>query len=141
MKIILSLCIALMGFFSASNGSEELISLKVRIKNVENEDSNIMIAVFRSYDTFLTEDMHRQEVIAVKNFTETEVEFKLAKGEYAIAVFQDKNKNGDLDRNFFAYPSEPFGFSNNFRPLIKPPHWTDVAFQVDSESAIEIELK
>lgn len=141
MKIVLSLYIALLGLYSQPESSEELISLKVKITNVENEDSNIMIAVFRSYDTFLTEDMHRKEVIAVKNFTETEVEFKLAKGEYAIAAFQDKNKNGDLDRNFFAYPTEPFGFSNNFRPVLKAPHWTDVAFQIESEKIIEVELK
>jgi uncharacterized protein (DUF2141 family) len=140
MKIVLSICIVLLGLFPDPERSEELISLKVRITNVENEDSNIMVAVFRSYDTFLTEDMHRQEVVAVKNFTETEVEFKLAKGEYAIAVFQDNNKNGDLDRNFFSYPTEPFGFSNNFRPLLKAPHWTDVAFQIDGEKTIEVEL-
>ncbi len=140
MKIFFILCVALLGGSYGPENSDELITLKVRITNVENEDSNIMIAVFRSYDTFLTEDMYRQETVAVKNFTETEVEFLLAKGEYAVAAFQDKNKNGDLDRNFFAYPTEPFGFSNNFRPLIKPPHWTDVAFQVNGESVIEVEL-
>ena len=127
-------------FSPSPNGVEELVTLKVKVKNVANEDSNIMIAVFKSYDTFLTEDMYRQETVAVKNFTETVVEFQLAKGEYAIAAFQDRNKNGDLDRNFLAYPTEPFGFSNNYRPMIKPPHWTDVAFQVESERVIEVEL-
>jgi len=33
-------------------------------------------------------------------------------GEYAIAVFQDLNGNGRIDRPFFI-PTEPFGFSND----------------------------
>jgi len=140
MKIIVAFFLGLLMFSPSPNGVEELVTLKVKVKNVANEDSNIMIAVFKSYDTFLTEDMYRQETVAVKNFTETVVEFQLAKGEYAIAAFQDRNKNGDLDRNFLAYPTEPFGFSNNYRPMIKPPHWTDVAFQVESERVIEVEL-
>jgi uncharacterized protein (DUF2141 family) len=139
MKIATVILFAFLGMLFPKEAEEE-ITLKVKITNVANEDSNIMIAVFRSYDTFLTENMYRKEVVAVDDFTETEIEFKLVRGEYGIAVFQDKNKNGDLDRNFFSYPLEPFGFSRNFRPLIKAPHWTDVAFQINEPSSIEVRL-
>jgi uncharacterized protein (DUF2141 family) len=33
-------------------------------------------------------------------------------GDYAIAVFQDMNGNGRIDRPFFV-PTEPYGFSND----------------------------
>jgi len=135
--IILSFCL---GSLSLSNDSVEQITLRVKITNVANEDSNIMIAVFESHNTFLTDEMYRREVIAVDNFTETEIKFKIEKGEYAVAVFQDKNKNGDLDRNMFYFPSEPYGFSQNYRPVMKPPHWTDVAFQVNEPTTIEVRL-
>ncbi len=36
----------------------------------------------------------------------------VAPGDYAIAVFQDVNGNGRIDRPFFI-PTEPFGFSND----------------------------
>ena len=75
-------------------------------------------------------------MIEVTDFTDTYVEFQVEKGEYAIAAFQDINKNGDLDRNIFQYPTEPFGFSNNFRPMLKAPHWTDVAFQATEDKTI-----
>jgi uncharacterized protein (DUF2141 family) len=140
MKVILSIFLAIAGFVSNPVDSDELITLRVKITNLENDDSNIMIAVFSHYSTFLTEDMYRKEILSVSNYTEAFVEFKVARGEYAIAVFQDTNKNGNLDRNLFSYPSEPFGFSNNYRSLIKPPHWTDVAFQVEGESFVEVEL-
>lgn len=140
MKIILTICFALAAWVSDPVESDEMITLRVKITNVENEDSNIMIAVFSHYSTFLTEDMYRQQTVSVSDYTETFVEFKVVKGEYAVAVFQDTNKNGDLDRNFFSYPSEPFGFSNNFRPILKAPQWTDVAFKVEEESLIEVKL-
>ena len=39
-------------------------------------------------------------------------------GTYAITIFQDLNENGDLDKNFFGNPKEPYGFSNGAkRPL------------------------
>jgi uncharacterized protein (DUF2141 family) len=141
MKIFISLFLVVLGIIPTLDDSDELMTLKVRITNVADDDSKIMIAVFSHYSTFLTKEMYRQQVITVSDYTDTVVEFKVARGEYAIAIFQDTNKNGDLDRNFFSYPSEPFGFSNNYRPLVKPPHWTDVAFQVVGESQIEIELK
>jgi len=140
MKIFLSIFLAFTCFVNNPSGVDELITLRVKVTNLEKHDSNVMIAVFSHYTTFLTEDMYRQQIISVSNFNETFAEFKVAKGEYAIAVFQDTNMNGDLDRNIFSYPIEPFGFSNNYRPLVKPPHWTDVAFRVEEESDIEVEL-
>ena len=36
-------------------------------------------------------------------------------GEYAIAVIQDLNENGKLDRNIFTKPKEPYGFSGAWK--------------------------
>ncbi|MCH2213534.1 MAG: DUF2141 domain-containing protein [Flavobacteriales bacterium] len=119
----------------------EQVTVRVRINNIHNIESNLMIAVFSHYNDFLTERMYKQKMIEVTDFTQTLVEFQVEKGEYAIAAFQDINKNGDLDRNMFQYPTEPFGFSNNFRPMFRAPHWTDVAFQAGEDELIEIDLK
>jgi len=140
MKIFLSIFLALVGLNADSTDADELITLGVKVTNVKKNDSNVMIAVFSHYSTFLTEEMYRREIISVSGNSETYFEFKVVKGEYAVAVFQDTNKNGDLDRNIFSYPTEPFGFSKNYRPMIKPPHWTDVAIQVSEKSVIEVAL-
>lgn len=42
-------------------------------------------------------------------------------GDYAIAVFQDLNGNGRIDRPFFI-PTEPYGFSND-TGRIGPPRF------------------
>jgi len=39
----------------------------------------------------------------------------LESGEYAIAVIQDLNENGKLDKNFLGIPKEPYGFSGQWK--------------------------
>lgn len=40
-------------------------------------------------------------------------------GIYAVAIFQDENGNGEIDRNFVGFPKEPIGASNMYK-LGKP---------------------
>lgn len=57
----------------------------------------------------------------------------LLPGEYAIRCFLDENGNGELDTNLFGFPKERYGFSNNWRPVIGPPSFRDLAFRVASD--------
>ncbi len=41
-------------------------------------------------------------------------------GPLAVAVYQDANGNGRLDRNALGVPSEPYGFSNDVGRLAPP---------------------
>lgn len=62
-------------------------------------------------------------------------------GEYAIAVYHDKNTNGKLDSNILGIPKEDYGFSNNARGRFGPASWKDAMFEVNgktSEHSIEI---
>lgn len=38
---------------------------------------------------------------------------ELKPGNYAVAVYHDKNNNGKIDRSIFGKPKEAYGFSNN----------------------------
>ena len=43
-------------------------------------------------------------------------------GEYALMVYYDENDNLEIDRNFIGIPTEPLGFSNNYRPKGPPSY-------------------
>ena len=63
-------------------------------------------------------------------------------GTYAIAVFQDMNGNGKLDRNFFGVPSEPYAFSNNPVVKWKEPTFAEAAFELrQSKVKVGVNLK
>src|SRR5690554_6516846 len=44
----------------------------------------------------------------------------LPPGDYALLIYHDENRNGQLDRNFVGIPREPIALSNNYRPKGSP---------------------
>ena len=75
----------------------------------------------------------------------TEVNWSVAelpKGEYAIAIYHDKNTNGKLDTNFLGIPKERYGFSNDARGKFGPASWNDARFEViDSKCEHTVEVR
>jgi uncharacterized protein (DUF2141 family) len=66
----------------------------------------------------------------------------LKPGEYAVAMFQDRNGNGRLDTNFAKTPLEPWGMSNDPRPSKRAPTFDDAKFSVPAEGvAIVVNLR
>jgi uncharacterized protein (DUF2141 family) len=62
---------------------------------------------------------------------------KLPPGSYAIAVYQDKNDDGVLNRARVGYPLERYGFSNNARRTLGPPSFDAAAFSVDNQEVVQ----
>ncbi|MEL6919098.1 MAG: DUF2141 domain-containing protein [Bacteroidota bacterium] len=58
-------------------------------------------------------------------------------GEYAVAVFQDKNKNNEIDSNFIGFPKEPVGASN-MNKMGKPSYKKSVIQFSVSEKTITL---
>jgi uncharacterized protein (DUF2141 family) len=55
-------------------------------------------------------------------------------GTYALAIYQDVNSNGKIDKNVIGVPTEPYAFSKNYHPRIKAPSFDDCKFNYDSAS-------
>jgi uncharacterized protein (DUF2141 family) len=65
----------------------------------------------------------------------------VAYGRYALAVFQDLNMNGKLDKNWMGIPKEPYGFSGEGNHKWRPPSFAEAAFTVsDGENRLRISL-
>lgn len=61
-------------------------------------------------------------------------------GEYAIAVYHDKNANKTFDKNPFGLPAEPWGISNNPKVRFAPPHVEEALFPVDPENGAAVAI-
>jgi uncharacterized protein (DUF2141 family) len=55
----------------------------------------------------------------------------LPHGDYAIALFQDANSNGILDKNFLGIPKENYGFSG--KKVFGKPDFADAAFTLKTD--------
>ena len=105
--------------------------LTVRITRLLEDKGKIIACLSRPEDSFLS-DCHRSSTIVVKG-NDAQVYFdSIEPGTYALAVFQDLNNNGILDKNRLSLPTEPFGFSNDPRLIFGPPNFKRCAFEMDS---------
>ena len=57
-------------------------------------------------------------------------------GEYALLVYYDENDNLEIDKNFIGIPTEPLGFSNNYKPK-GPPSYSRAAFTLEQDEQLE----
>lgn len=62
---------------------------------------------------------------------------------YAVQLFQDENGNHEMDMHWFPYPhpSEPYGFSNNYKPFAKPS-FTKASFPLNKKKlSLKIKMR
>lgn len=64
----------------------------------------------------------------------------LPEGNYALSIFHDLDSDNSIDKNFFGYPKEPFGFSQNVKPIFRAPRFEEAQFYYDGKY-LEIEIR
>lgn len=118
----------------SSVNTSDVSSFTLTLTGVKEAEGEIRIAVFNSKASYTKETVFA-EIIPVQS---TEVNWSipdLPYGEYAIAVYHDKNTNGELDTNLLGIPKELYGFSNNARGRFGPASWNDAMFTVNAKKA------
>ncbi len=58
------------------------------------------------------------------------IDTDLPPGVYAVAVYEDLNRNHRLDHNLIGIPREPVGVSNNPPAYFGPPHFSECSFRL-----------
>ncbi|QIP16650.1 DUF2141 domain-containing protein [Spirosoma aureum] len=120
--------------------SSKKANLKVDVQNVRTLKGAVYVALFRTGSDFPDgKPLDGKKLEATQKSVETT--FSVEPGDYAVAVFHDENGNGQMDKRIFGIPKEPYGFSNNFRPTMSAPKFSDCKFSVgDAGKTISIKL-
>lgn len=115
--------------------------LKIQISNVRKAGGTLRVGVYKPGEKFKTARPFANRQIDIDGPGDRHVEFELAPGTYAVAVYHDLNGNNQIDKFFFGYPREPFGLSNNFRPVFAAPEFKDCAVELPAQGkSISIRL-
>ncbi len=125
------------------NGGDSGTELKVLLQGFDNIEGNFRVALYSSEANFDAESDPFLGHTAPITSENMEVSFPdVPAGVYAIAMFHDKNQDGELNTNFLNIPTEGFGFSNNPGLGFSKPSFGDVSFEVsgnqDTQIAIEL---
>ena len=114
--------------------------INIDISNIKNNTGNLMIGLFNSKDTFLTDKYKALKIKAQVGSIKAKFE-NIPNGNYAIALYHDENLNNKLDKNLFHIPKEGYGFSNNAKPFFGPPKFNKAKFQLDGNYHAQIKMK
>ncbi len=101
----------------------------------------IQIGIYNERDAFPKIGMeYRLEYFTVVS-KEMTVRIKdLPYGEYSIALFHDIDSDGECNLNFIGIPKEPYGFSNNIKPVFKAPSFESTKVVLNTNKIIRVEL-
>ena len=116
--------------------------LEIVITGFENNTGDCWFAIDNSEDVYESEDtVWIGKILPIENNQVTVIIDSLNYGEYAIKVFHDENRNGELDTDIFGIPDEDYGFSNDASGWFGPPSWENAKFLFNKpEMKIEIEV-
>lgn len=107
-------------FAPATARSTAPAGIPVYISGVQPGAGNIKIAVFSAPTGFPDSRSASStfEVAADANRVKTQV---VMAEQLAVAAYQDVNRDGQLNKNRFGIPTEPYGFTNSVRSQRGPP--------------------
>ncbi len=130
MKLLFGLLLLLSPGLFAEEGD----ALTVRVTDIPGVKGNLLVGLYETAESFTDSPMAESPKIELKTAEDQIVVFKdLKPGKYAIAVVQDLNKNGKLDRNFLGMPKEPLAFSVIKKIPKGKPKFEDCAFEIRDE--------
>lgn len=136
MKSLLLLFGIIAAFFPSNNPK-----LTIKISNIEKIKGEIKVGVFNSGTNFLKEGHAiKNYSINVEKSTAILTITDLPKGEYAITMYHDQNSDNECNRNFIGIPKEPYAFSNNIKPKMSAPKYSDCKFELAENKTISIQL-
>ena len=107
------------------------ISLEMEINNLQSNNGPLYIRIL---------DENENPVIVgtslVFNYSSRISFDSIFPGKYAIQFFHDENENQKMDFNLIGIPKEKFGSSNDVKPVLGPPKFEKMLFNLTEDKKI-----
>ncbi|MEN9913508.1 MAG: hypothetical protein RL528_229 [Bacteroidota bacterium] len=116
--------------------------LSIHISGISKIKGNLFIAIFRATDDFPVFGKQYKGIVKEVEGKSQNYNFDdLPEGEYAVAIYQDENRNKILDKNLLGIPTEIYGFSNNARRTFSAPSFQEAKFKLNKDLQQTVFLK
>ena len=143
-SLMLLISFSLINNFSENHNQNLNYELEIILTNIKNP-GNVFIAIYNNALDFNSDDDSSIRITyPIKDSVEKGRFSKkviLKKGTYAFKVFIDKNNNNKFDFNFFGFPKEQYGFSNDAMGVLGPPTFQEASFKLNSNTSIKTKMK
>lgn len=115
------------------------VAFTIEVKNIRQLTGRLEIGIYQANNPFPDGPPITKKSILIDSPT-MRATFQLEPGEYAVALYQDLNSNGQIDKKLFGIPKEPYGFSNNIRPRLATPRFDECKVSVRENGQTFISL-
>lgn len=116
-------------------------SLNLLITGVRANQGPVKIALFTEAKSFPERESATTTMSVDANHPTVETTIPFMK-RFAVAIYQDLNSDGQLNRNRYGIPMEPYAFSNNVKGTRGPPSFSQAVVEVKTDSKpIAIDLQ
>ncbi|WP_339876496.1 DUF2141 domain-containing protein [uncultured Algoriphagus sp.] len=140
--------LALLSFFLFINFTQpksELGTIELVVSETSSDEGVIQLLIFDQEDGWpdSLDEAWKMVTIPIKNGIAKKTIPNVSPGNYAITVFHDHDKNGQIRKNKVGYPLDDFGFSNNPSIVFGIPSFHKCSKKVAAGKAtlFEIELR
>jgi len=117
-------------------------TLSIHISGISKIKGSLFIAIFRATDDFPVFGKQFKGIVKeVEGKSQNYTFDNLPEGEYALAIYQDENRNKILDKNLLGIPTEIYGFSNNARRNFSAPSFQEAKFKLNRDLQQTVFLK
>ena len=107
------------------------ISLEMEINNLKSNNGPLYIRIL---------DENENPVVVgtslVVNYSSRISFDSIFPGKYAIQFFHDENENQKMDFSLIGIPKEKFGSSNNVKPVLGPPKFKKMLFNLTENKKV-----
>ena len=139
-KLITTLFLVLLSNYSQG---QESYSLTVNVSDIRNSNGDILFLLYNKDGTIPDEKIknyYKKEVGTISMNSSTITFNNIPKGNYAVFILHDENKNGKIDKKFIL-PIEGIGFSNyqNIN-LTNRPNFSKASFKIDKNLSKDIKI-
>ena len=106
-------------------------SLTIQVQNVDKKGGVLHVALYDEASWPNDDAKPIADIAATAVPPETTVVLRdIRPGVYGLKSYQDANRNGKFDQNWFGWPLERYGFSNNAKPELSEPGFARTKFSV-----------
>ena len=127
--ILVFVLLSKINFAQASQENSFFGKLEIVIKGFENNEGDCWFAIDNSEEIFEREDtVWIGKILPIENNEVVVIIDSLKYGVYAVKVFHDENRNGELDTDILGIPDEDYGYSNDASGWFGPPSWDSAKF-------------
>jgi len=137
MKYLVLICFG----FCTQSLYPQTYDLVITITGIKKPEGKIQIGLYNTKESFpLVDGQYKLYYFDANGFSGIQTIKDLPKGEYAVAIFHDKNSDRICNTNFLGIPKEGYGFSKNFKPRFSSPFFNDCKIDLNSNMSITIKL-